>query len=124
MGVYRLQAQLKVMDFAVAHPPGATSARIDTPVRYCSFGGLGVGSHRLGCVVLLGQGGGGLENTVYGDARIERRRLAGIREGGSWLFRLPAISTAAIWGPSRSCHHGFCAPSGFLPGRQVASQLF
>lgn len=41
MGVYRRQAQLKVRDLAVAHPSGVTSARIDTPMHYCSWGAGG-----------------------------------------------------------------------------------
>lgn len=39
MGAYRLQAQLKVRDSAVAHPSGVTSARIDIPMHYCSWRG-------------------------------------------------------------------------------------
>lgn len=104
VGAYRLQAQLKVRDLEVEHPSGVTSVRIDTPVHYCSRGGAG---GRLAPSRLHGAGavlprheGGGLENTAYGDVRVEICHLAGIREGESWLFRLRAITTVAIWGPS------------------------
>lgn len=103
MGVYRLQAQLKVSDLAVAHPSGMTSVRIDTLVRYCSWGAggqLAPSWLRGAGAVLPRLGGGGLENTACGDSGVEICCLAGIREGESWLFRLCAISTVAIWGPS------------------------
>ena len=89
VGAYRLQAQLKVRDLAVAHPCGVTNARIDTPVHYCSWGAGGrlalLQLHGAGAV-LPRHGGGGLENTAYGAARVEICCLAGIREGESWLF--------------------------------------
>lgn len=60
VGAYRLQAQLKVRDLEVEHPSGVTSVRIDTPMHYCSRGGLEVGSHPRGCTgpVLSCQGMG------------------------------------------------------------------
>jgi len=84
VGVYRLQAQLKVRDLAVAHPSGARSARIDTPVHYCCWGAggrLAVSRLRGAGVVLPRHEAGRLENTAYGDLRVEICCLAGIREG-------------------------------------------
>lgn len=87
----------------MAHPSGVTSARIDTLMHYCSWGAGGQLTPlwlRGAGAVLLRHRAGGLENTAYGDVRVELCHLSGTREAESWLCRLCATRTVAIWGPS------------------------
>lgn len=72
-------------------------------MHYCSWGAGGQLTPvrlRGAGAVLLRHREGGLENTAYGDARVELCRLSGTGEAASWLCRLRATGTAAVWGPS------------------------